>query len=134
MKSLQNGRSASRISNSRLNYFGSLKTNEGHFKRTLAEILIERVPDTPGSKTVRDFISNEMSSLGWTVEEDPFEQDTVIGKVKFTNIIATLNPVWQLQIIILKQHTYLTTGCLKCGFLTPILNRAPWTKMLNFFF
>ena len=93
MKSLQSGRSASRISNSRLNYFGPLKTNEGHFKRTLAKILIERVPDSPGSKKVRDFISNEMSSLGWNVELDPFEQDTVIGKVKFTNIIATLNPV-----------------------------------------
>ena len=70
-----------------------MKTNEGHFKRTLANILIERVPDSPGSTKVRNFISNEMSNLGWTVQEDPFEQDTVIGKVKFTNIIATLNPV-----------------------------------------
>ena len=33
-----------------------------------------------------------MSNLGWTIEEDKFEQDTVIGNVEFTNIIATLDP------------------------------------------
>ena len=93
LRSLQESRSSPRVGNSRLNYFGLLKTNEGHFKRTLSKILIERVPDSTGSKTVRDFITGEMSSLGWTVQEDPFEEDTVIGKVKFTNIIATLNPV-----------------------------------------
>ena len=93
LRSLQESRSSPLVGNSRLNYFGLLKTNEGHFKRTLSKILIERVPDSTGSKTVRDFITGEMSSLGWSVQEDPFEEDTVIGKVKFTNIIATLNPV-----------------------------------------
>ena len=93
LRSLQESRNSPRVGNSRLNYFGLLKTNEGHFKRTLSKILIERVPDSTGSKTVRDFITGEMSSLGWTVQEDPFEEDTVIGKVRFTNIIATLNPV-----------------------------------------
>ena len=38
------------------------------------------------------FIENEMSNLGWTIEEDKFEQDTVIGNVEFTNVIATLDP------------------------------------------
>ena len=33
-----------------------------------------------------------MSNLGWTIEEDKFEQDTVIGNVEFTNVIATLDP------------------------------------------
>ena len=33
-----------------------------------------------------------MSKLGWTIEEDKFEQDTIIGNVEFTNIIATLDP------------------------------------------
>ena len=105
LRSLQESRSSPRVGNSRLNYFGLLKTNEGHFKRTLSKILIERVPDSTGSKTVRDFITGEMSSLGWSVQEDPFEEDTVIGKVKFTNIIATLNPVcnvWRIINIVLK--------------------------------
>ena len=104
LRSLQESRSSPRVDNSRLNYFGLLKTNEGHFKRTLSKILIERVPDSIGSKTVRDFITGEMSSLGWSVQEDPFEEDTVIGKVKFTNIIATLNPVrnvWRIINIVL---------------------------------
>ncbi len=38
------------------------------------------------------FIETQMSNIGWTVEEDQFTDDTVLGKVKFTNIIATLNP------------------------------------------
>ena len=100
LRSLQESRSSPLVGNSRLNYFGLLKTNEGHFKRTLSKILIERVPDSTGSKTVRDFITGEMSSLGWSVQEDPFEEDTVIGKVKFTNIIATLNPVCNVWRII----------------------------------
>ena len=33
-----------------------------------------------------------MNSLGWTIEEDKFSQNTVIGNVQFTNIVATLNP------------------------------------------
>ena len=33
-----------------------------------------------------------MSNLGWTIEEDKFEQDTVIGNVEFSNVIATLDP------------------------------------------
>ena len=33
-----------------------------------------------------------MSNLGWTIEEDKFEQNTIIGNVEFTNIIATLDP------------------------------------------
>lgn len=128
LKSLQSGRSASRISNSRLNYFGPLKTNEGHFKRTLAKILIERVPDSPGSKKVRDFISNEMSSLGWNVELDPFEQDTVIGKVKFTNIIATLNPNAPRRMVIACHYDSKMTPS---GFLGATDSAVPCAQMIN---
>ena len=33
-----------------------------------------------------------MSRLGWDIQEDKFTQNTVIGNVTFTNIIATLDP------------------------------------------
>lgn len=33
-----------------------------------------------------------MSTLGWTTESDLFEADTPLGKLKFENIIAKLNP------------------------------------------
>lgn len=38
----------------RLQYFGPLKTNKGHFERTLAQILRVRLPGTEGSAIVRN--------------------------------------------------------------------------------
>jgi len=128
LASLQKARNSPAISKSRLNYFGSLKTNEGHFKRTLANILIERVPDTPGSKKVRDFISNEMSDLGWTVEEDAFEQDTVIGNVRFTNIIATLNPNAPRRLVLVCHYD---SKISPKGFLGATDSAVPCAQMIN---
>merc|ERR1711970_1087361 len=128
LASLQKTRSSPRVSNSRLNYFGPLKTNEGHFKRTLANILIERVPDSPGSTKVRNFISSEMSNLGWTVQEDPFEQDTVIGKVKFTNIIATLNPNAPRRLVLVCHYD---SKISPKGFLGATDSAVPCAQMIN---
>ena len=33
-----------------------------------------------------------MKNLGWTVEEDSFEDDTPFGRKRFTNVIATQDP------------------------------------------
>ena len=33
-----------------------------------------------------------MKDLGWSVEEDVFQDDTPIGEITFRNIIATHNP------------------------------------------
>lgn len=33
-----------------------------------------------------------MRDLGWTVEEDSFDNDTPIGRRTFTNVVATLDP------------------------------------------
>jgi len=128
LASLQKSRNIPGISKSRLNYFGPLKTNEGHFKRTLDKILIERVPNSPGSKTVRDFISNEMSDLGWTVEEDAFEEDTVIGKVKFTNIIATLNPNAPRRLVLVCHYD---SKISPQGFLGATDSAVPCAQMIN---
>ena len=92
MKKLQTKKNGPGITRDRLHYFGPMKTNQGHFNRTLDKILKVRVPDTPSHREVREFIIEEMTGLGWKVEEDPFEENTVIGNIKFTNVIATLNP------------------------------------------
>ena len=92
MKNDQANKNLVPLDKQRLDYFGPQKSNEVHFKRALSQILKVRVPDTPGHKEVHDYIANEMSSLGWSVTKDRFEQDTVAGRVKFANIIATLNP------------------------------------------
>jgi len=128
LRSLQESRSSPHVGNSRLNYFGLLKTNEGHFKRTLSKILIERVPDSTGSKTVRDFIAGEMSSLGWSVQEDPFEEDTVIGKVKFTNIIATLNPNAPRRMVLVCHYD---SKISPQGFLGATDSAVPCAQMIN---
>ena len=57
----------------------------------LAPLLRTRVPDTHGNLQARQFITQSMEELGWSVELDNFTQDTVIGEKTFHNIIATRN-------------------------------------------
>ena len=59
------------------------------------------------------FIENEMSNLGWTIEEDKFAQDTIIGNVEFTNVIATLDPNAPRRMVIacMYQLDYLNVWC-----------------------
>ncbi|KAK3702627.1 hypothetical protein RRG08_042616 [Elysia crispata] len=70
------------------------------FGRLLPAILRERVPGTQGNFIVRQFIKNEMSSLGWTVEEDIFSDHTPYGAVTFSNVIATFDPSKAKRIVI----------------------------------
>lgn len=76
----------------------ALSTLEG-FKAELEPILIERAPDTDGSRCVRNHIIKRMSELGWTVEEDSFKDKTPHGVKNFTNVIAILNPSARRQLV-----------------------------------
>lgn len=60
----------------------------------LRPILIERLPGTQGSLAVQQHISSTLSSLSadWAIDLDSFHSPTPRGQVKFTNIIATLDP------------------------------------------
>ncbi|XP_050724699.1 glutaminyl-peptide cyclotransferase-like [Eriocheir sinensis] len=63
-----------------------------HFRKVLAPILVPRVVGTPGHERVRQHLVESMRELGWTVEEDSFDDDTPIGRRTFTNVVATLDP------------------------------------------
>ena len=54
MKIIQSQRKGSSIQLEKLNYYGEMKRNEGHFQRALDNILIERVPGSEGSRKVRE--------------------------------------------------------------------------------
>jgi len=128
LKLLQSQRSSRSIEMPKLNYYGKMKQNEGHFQRALENILIERVPGSDGSKKVREFIENEMSNLGWTIEEDKFEQDTIIGNVEFTNIIATLDPNAPRRMVIACHYD---SKISPKGFLGATDSAVPCAQMLN---
>lgn len=49
-----------------------------------------RVAGTPGAQAARDYIRKQLQSAGLTVEEQPFEATTPIGRVKMVNLRATL--------------------------------------------
>ena len=63
------------------------------FNFHLSNILIPRVPDTKGSKTVRQHIKHSMENLGWNVEIQSFtDTNNVLQRpIQFNNIIATLD-------------------------------------------
>lgn len=64
-----------------------------HFDDVLERILVPRVVGTESHEEVKDFIIAKFRELDWNVELDEFEDDTPLYQnLKFTNIIATLNP------------------------------------------
>ncbi|XP_029643023.1 glutaminyl-peptide cyclotransferase isoform X1 [Octopus sinensis] len=67
----------------------------------LEPILIPRVSGTPGNIKVREHIISRLESLkSWTITEDKFVQQTPNGKVKFSDIIATLDPKAHKQVVL----------------------------------
>jgi hypothetical protein len=50
-----------------------------------------RVAGSPGAQKARDYISKELSALGLRVEEQPFDADTPLGRVRMVNLRATLS-------------------------------------------
>lgn len=68
-------------------------SKDGDLKDVLKNLLVERVVGTPGHEKVRSYIVDYMRALNWDVEVDEFEDETpIFGKLKFGNVIATLNP------------------------------------------
>jgi len=74
-----------------VNYLAGCLGSEVDMETVLAPLLITRTPGSPGSVAARDYISDFLKDLGWSVEFDTFTQDTVIGERTFSNIIATRN-------------------------------------------
>ncbi|CAF1005844.1 unnamed protein product [Adineta steineri] len=68
------------------------KSDKFHTK-LLRPLLIKRVSGTRGNAQVRQHIISTLQSTKiWNIEYDTFNSVTPDGIVKFTNIIATLNP------------------------------------------
>ena len=63
LKLLQSQRSSRSIEMPKLNYYGKMKQNEGHFQRALENILIERVSGSDGNKKVRDVSTKKMGYM-----------------------------------------------------------------------
>ena len=49
-----------------------------------------RVAGTPGAQAAREYIRKQLQAVGVTVEEQPFEVTTPLGRVKMVNLRATL--------------------------------------------
>lgn len=68
-------------------------THTENLNKLIDGILVPRVVGTPGHENVKNFITGAMRDLNWQVDFDAFEDKTpIFGKLKFENIIATLNP------------------------------------------
>nr|ATO88036.1 glutaminyl cyclase [Conus frigidus] len=67
-------------------------SDDGLRKKALPPLLKPRVSGTRGNFNVRNSIIKWMRREGWSVQEDPFIAKTPYGWVRFSNVIATLNP------------------------------------------
>ncbi|XP_066540817.1 glutaminyl-peptide cyclotransferase-like a isoform X2 [Hoplias malabaricus] len=72
----------------------------------LKPMLIERVPGTAGSQTVRQHLLSQLRSLsaGWMVEEDLFQSSTPKGTVNFSNVLAVLDPSAPRRLLLACHH------------------------------
>ena len=59
-----------------------------HLKNVVA--IGARPAGSPGAQKTRDYIKQQMSTMGITTTEQAFEGDTPIGPVKMVNVIATI--------------------------------------------
>lgn len=77
----------------------------GKSAQALTNEILTFGPRPPGSEAldqVRSFLSKELEAVGWAVELQEFERDTIVGKIKFANLRARFrngdqNP-WQRKI------------------------------------
>uniref|UniRef100_A0A646QGF7 Glutaminyl-peptide cyclotransferase n=1 Tax=Hemiscolopendra marginata TaxID=943146 RepID=A0A646QGF7_9MYRI len=99
------------------------------FEKILDSILIPRVPDSQGNRKVQEYITSFLRDLNWDVEVDSFTDSTPLGKKKFANIIATLDP---------KAKRHLTFAChfdsklnREYTFLGAVDSAVPCAMMLN---
>ncbi|XP_055595335.1 glutaminyl-peptide cyclotransferase [Uranotaenia lowii] len=68
-------------------------SKDSNMNEILKNLLVERVVGTPSHEKVRNYIADYMRKLDWSVELDEFDDETpIFGKLRFSNIIATLNP------------------------------------------
>ncbi|XP_057332682.1 glutaminyl-peptide cyclotransferase-like [Microplitis mediator] len=83
---------AKNLSNTQIQSLASL-SNVSHVEEILNEICIVRVVGSLNHAKVKNYIKKTMKNLGWSIERDEFYDVTpTFGKLKFENIIATLNP------------------------------------------
>lgn len=67
--------------------------NLTNMNELLDNILIPRVVGSSGHATVNKYIKQTLTSLGWQIDVDRFQDKTPnMGTLTFENIIATLNP------------------------------------------
>ncbi|VEN47933.1 unnamed protein product [Callosobruchus maculatus] len=92
LKKLQKNHKLQQLSNTEIQYIAGL-SNSKYTNEVLNNILIPRVVGTPNHEKVLQYIKKELQNLGWNIEIDEFENNTpIFGRLKFRNIIATLNP------------------------------------------
>ncbi|KAL1746302.1 hypothetical protein HDZ31DRAFT_34538 [Schizophyllum fasciatum] len=104
----------------------------------LSKILIPRVVDTEGNTQVRNYIVDTMKALNWVVEEDEFEDDTPMGRKRFTNVIATKDPKAARRVVVAAHFDskYFESGEAMCEadctqFLGATDSAAPCAMMLD---
>ncbi|XP_059470048.1 glutaminyl-peptide cyclotransferase-like isoform X2 [Neocloeon triangulifer] len=91
LKTAREGHRGTTVSDDQVKKIAGLE-NAADFKTLLDPIMIPRVVGTANHENVKKYLMDTMENLGWQVEEDAFSATTPMGRLKFGNVIARLNP------------------------------------------
>jgi len=117
------------VTASDLDYFANKLESHRNLREHVGNILIPRVSGTQGNKQVRQYISDQMKALDWTVDVVSHTQDTVLGKkVSFHNVVATLNPTAPRRLVLACHYDSLNKPR---GFLGATDSAVPCAQMIN---
>jgi len=112
-----------------LDYYANELASPRNMREHVQQILIPRVSGTQGNKQVREYISDQMRGMGWSVETVSHEQNTVLGKrVAFHNVVATLDPQAPRRLVLACHYDSLIKPS---GFLGATDSAVPCAQMLN---
>merc|ERR1719370_1272943 len=75
-------------------------SDEENFSHNLDTILIPRTVGSKNLSLVRKHIRGVLRNNGWSVEENSFRNKTPHGMKRFTNVIATLDPLAPRRLVI----------------------------------
>ena len=111
-----------------VDYFAHRLADEDHVYRVLRDIAIVRPSGSRNNKRVANLLSNAMRKLKWDVKVDSSRQNTIAGRIRFKNVIATLNPNATRRLVL---ACHFDSKKLPSGFLGVCDSAVPCAQMVN---
>ncbi|KAK3784619.1 hypothetical protein RRG08_003427 [Elysia crispata] len=125
----QNPACAPAIRNHIISHLALLQSDQDEFMSDeLPPFLVPRPPGSSQLSKVRKHIKSNLKALNWTVEADISKQFTVLGFIRFANIIATQNTAAKKHVVLACHYD---SKLFPLGFVGAMGSAVPCAMLVN---